>query len=216
MGLRDRLDLGDRGERRLVRILQIVLIGTVLVGLYRRQVSIVVNAGVSLAITFVPGLIEREWDLTVDPVIVLCITVAVTVHAVGVLGPYRQFAWYDQVAHALSATIVAGVGYATARAIDEHTDAVAFPPRFLFVYVLLFTVALGVLWEVLEFAVHGLSDYVGVDAVLVQYSLEDTIVDLVFDLVGAILVALFGTTTLRSVVDTLTARFAGGSSDELQ
>jgi hypothetical protein len=66
--------------------------------------------------------------------------------------------------------------------------------------------AFGVVWEVLEFGTRAATDLVGVEAVLVQYSLEDTIVDLIFDAVGAVLVALFGTQRLQSVVTALTAR----------
>ncbi|SEO92572.1 hypothetical protein SAMN04487948_10810 [Halogranum amylolyticum] len=210
------LRLSPWTTRAATRSMQAAIGGILLVGLWTRNIAVVVNAVLALAVTFLPAILERDWNLPLDAGLTLWITTAVLLHTVGMLGLYGTVWWWDHLTHTLSATIVAGVGYATARAIDEHTDAVAFPPRFLFVYVILFTLALGVLWEVLEFAVHGLSGYFGVDAVLVQYSLEDTIVDLVFDLVGAILVALFGTTTLRSVVDTLTTRLAGGSSDELR
>ena len=76
----------------------------------------------------------------------------------------------------------------------------------LFVYILLFTMAFGVLWEVLEYSARFVTDFVGVEAVLIQFSVEDTIVDLMFDFVGAVLVALFGTPRLQSLVGTLTDR----------
>ena len=206
MGLRDRFDLGDRGERWLVRVLQLVLVGTVLVGLYRRQVSIVVNAGVSLAITFVPGLLEREWNLTVDPVIVLWITVAVTVHAVGALGPYRQFGWYDQVAHTLSATIVAGVGYAGAKAVDLHSRDIEIPSNYMFGFVIVFVFAAGVLWELIEFATGLLAQLVAGNAVLAQYGIDDIVRDLVFNAVGGIVVATLDTPSLGDLARSLAGR----------
>ncbi|SDM99373.1 hypothetical protein SAMN04487949_3100 [Halogranum gelatinilyticum] len=206
--------LSARGQLAASRVMQLAIVGILLVGLWTRNVAVVVNAALSLAVTVLPAVLERDWDIPLDAGLTLWLTTAVLLHAIGMLGLYSSVPWWDHLTHTLSATVVAAVGYTTARAIDEHSDAVYFPPRFLFVYVLLFTLALGVFWEVLEFAVHGLSDVVGIDAVLVQYSLEDTLVDLVFDAVGAVLVSLFGTTTLRSAVDTLTARLAGSSTDE--
>jgi hypothetical protein len=160
----------------------------------------------ALAITFLPALLRRDWDVHLDTGLTLWVTLAVLLHTVGMLGFYVTVPWWDNVTHTLSATIVAGVGYATARALDEHTDAIYLPPQFLFVYILLFTMALGVLWEVLEFGAHALTDLIGVEAVLIQYSLEDTLVDLVFDFVGAVLVALFGTQRLQSLVASLADR----------
>jgi hypothetical protein len=208
--------LSSRTQRFATRGMQVAISGILLAGLWTRNIAVVVNAALALGVTFLPAVLERDWDLPLDAGLTLWITTAVLLHTIGMLGLYGTIPWWDHLTHTLSATIVAGVGYATARAVDEHSDAIYFPPRFMFVYVLLFTLAFGVLWEVLEFAVHGVSDRLGVDAVLIQYDLEDTIVDLIFDTVGAVLVALFGTTTLRSVVDTLTTRLARGSSDEAQ
>jgi hypothetical protein len=186
--------------------MQVLLAGILVLGLATRNIAVTVNAALSLAITFLPALLERDWDVRLGTGVTLWITLAVTLHTVGMLGFYVTVSWWDHVTHTLSATVVAGVGYATARAVDEHTDAVYLPPRFLFVYILLFTMAFGVVWEVLEFGTRAATDLVGVEAVLVQYSLEDTIVDLIFDAVGAVLVALFGTQRLQSVVTALTAR----------
>lgn len=171
------------------------------------SLSVMVNAAVALAVTFLPAIIERDWEIRLNPLLTLWISLAVLLHAVGMLGPYTTISWWDHVTHTLSATVVAGVGYATTRALDEHSEAVFFPTRFLFVYVLLFTVAFGVFWEVLEFAARGAALRLGMEEILVQYGLEDTIVDLIFDSLGAVLVSLFGTGALAPVVDSLAARF---------
>jgi hypothetical protein len=102
--------------------------------------------------------------------------------------------------------LVAAVGYAATRAVDEYSDAVYLPRRFLFVFILTFTLAAGVFWEVLEFFIRLGADFFGAEAILVQYGLGDTMLDLVFDTVGALIVALFGTETLSGVVDALHER----------
>lgn len=186
-----------------VYAMQFAIVGILVTGVFARNVSIVVNGVLALAVTFLPALVSRDWEVRPSPGVTLWITLAVFLHAIGMLGLYDNVWWYDHVTHTLSATIVAGVGYATARAIDRYTDVVYLPRRFMFVFIVTFTLAFGVFWEVLEFFARLGADYFGADAVLVQYGLEDTIMDLLFDTVGAILVGLFGTKTLSSVVDSI-------------
>jgi len=198
----------------VVRLLQLAIVGIALAGLVTRNVAVLVNGVLALGVTLLPGVLERDYSVALSPLLSLWITTAVFLHALGMLGLYESVPWWDHLTHTLSATIVAGVGYATARAFDEHSDAVSFPRRFMFVYVLLFTLAFGVVWEVMEFVARGVAHAIGADPVLVQYGLEDTIVDLVFDAAGAVLVALFGTRPLSTSVEALVARLEGDQSSE--
>ena len=59
--------------------------------------------------------------------------------------------------------------------------------------------AFGVLWEVLEFAIAITADALGTDPILTQYGLTDTLWDLVFDTLGAIVVATWGSAHLNDV-----------------
>jgi uncharacterized membrane protein YjdF len=124
---------------------------------------------------------------------------------------YATLWWYDHVTHALSASVVAGVGYATARAVDEHSEAVFLPPRFMFVFILLFVLAFGVFWEVIEFGLGEAARAVGNRALLTQYGLEDTMLDLVFDTVGAVIVAVWGTAHLTDVAGYIGRRLGARS-----
>ena len=203
----------DLSSYRLVRFLQLVIASIAFVGLATLNAGVLVNGVFALAVTFLPGVLKRDYRLSLSPVLTLWITVAVFLHVLGMLGLYEEFWWWDHLTHMLSATLVAGVGYATARAFDEYSDAVYFPPRFMFVYVFLFTLAAGVVWEVLEFAARMGARLVGVQPVLIQYGLSDTIIDLIFDAVGGVLVAVFGTSLLAGTVETLRARFSRRESE---
>jgi uncharacterized membrane protein YjdF len=120
--------------------------------------------------------------------------------------------WYDHVTHALSSSIVAAAGYITVRSVAEHVEDVYFPPRFTFVFVLLFVLAFGVLWEVIEFGVGGLASLTGSATVLTQYGLGDTMLDLLFDTLGGIIVAIWGTAHLTDLVGSLADRFGSTTS----
>ena len=197
-----RLEASPSGTRhhRLARAVQLLIVAVLLIGLVRRNVPVVVNAAAGLGVTALPAVLRRDFDVPLDPRLGLLITTAVCLHAVGMLGLYETTWWWDHLTHTLSATIVAAIGYTVTRAFDLHSDAVHFPDRFLIVFVLLFTLSFGVFWEVLEFAARGVGEAIGADPVVVQYGVEDTMLDLVFDVAGAAVVALFGVRRLHDAV----------------
>ena len=215
MTVANRRVLSPRVEGIIVRILQLLMVGILLAGLFYGEIGVVVNAGVGLAITFLPGVLKRRFQFTMDIGIVLWISVAMFLHALGTLPfpghgyltPYKAVWWWDHMTHALSSSLVAGAGYATTRAIDKHSDSLVIPARFMFVYILLFVMAFGVVWELLEFYIAVVSELIGIGNVLTQYGLDDTILDLMYNTLGGLLVALFGTAHLAGISDQLAARF---------
>lgn len=217
MKVRERLGISEPAQRRVAWTMEMGLVGLFSIGLYTGSAGVVVNAGVALLVAQLPAVLSRNYGIPLDPALTLWITTAVFLHALGTLvvpgsslSVYATVWWYDHLTHALSASVVAAAGYATIRAIDVHDDRIYLPPQFTFVFVLLFTVALGVLWEVLEFGLSETSRHLGSGHVLTQYGLEDTILDLVFDVLGAVVVGVWGTVYLADVVGALTDRLGDG------
>ncbi|WP_327053533.1 hypothetical protein [Halomicrococcus gelatinilyticus] len=203
-----------RRKGQLARLLQVAMAGILLVGVLRGNAGIAVNAGVGLLVSFLPAVLERNYRITMSVGIVLWITVAMFLHALGTLSlpalgflsPYKSTWWWDHMTHALSSSLVAGAAYAVTRALDEHTEYIAMPPKFMFVYLLLFVMAFGVVWELVEFYVGVASDLVGTGKVLTQYGLDDTILDLFYNTLGGLIVATFGTVHLTDLADQLQLR----------
>lgn len=191
--------------RLAIRALQLVLVGIVGYSLVTLEGKLFVNSAVPLALTFLPAVARRKYGYPMHAGLALLISLAATFHAVGALGPYNATDWYDTVTHALSSTLVAGVGYAVAHGLELHTDRVSFSPRFRGAFIVLFVLAIGVLWELLEFT-SGLAIGLVGEPVLAQYGVDDIVKDLVFNTVGALLVALWGTQLFRRP-----ARALGGS-----
>ncbi|ELZ06809.1 hypothetical protein [Natrialba aegyptia] len=205
--LRSRLDASDQTIRRLSRLLQLALGFLFLYGLLTLDATTITNAGIALAITGLPALLERDLRLPLEPELVLWITGAVFLHALGSAGLYGFLGPWDSLTHAVSASIVAGTGYTVVRAIDLYTDDIYLPPRMLFVFILLFVLAFGVIWELMEFALGFFADWFGSEVVLAQHGITDTIGDLFYDLVGAIVVAIWGSVYLTDVSHRLVSRF---------
>ena len=211
MRVRDRLQVPPTRRRQLTRTLQVLLVGLVFVGVDRANVGIMVNAAVALGVTYLPAVLERDYHIPMDATLTLWITLAVFLHALGTVGVpwwsgtsfYAGLWWWDHLTHTLSSSVVAAAGYATARAFDEHSEAVHLPRRFMFVFILLFVLAFGVFWEVIEFGVSGVASILGFDSVLTQYGLDDTMLDLLFDTLGGVLVAVWGWAYLADVASAL-------------
>jgi hypothetical protein len=218
MAVLDTLRLSQRRQEQLARGMQLTLFGLLFVGLDRGEPSLIVTVSVGLFATFLPALLERDYKIPMDAGLTLWITAAAFMHTIGVVGLpgtdqslYGTIPLYDNVTHALSSSVVAGVGYATVRALDEHSDGIDLPPRFMFVFILVFVMAFGVCWEILEFSIDIVGNATGAGSVgFTQHGLEDTLIDLVFDTVGGVVVAIWGTAYLTDVSDALWARFTDG------
>ncbi|MFB6301060.1 MAG: hypothetical protein ABEH65_12460 [Halobacteriales archaeon] len=210
MKIRDRIGITTRRQRQLTWLMEVSLIGLLFIGFERGNTGIIVNTAVALGVTQLPPLLERNYEIQMDPALTLWITSAVFLHALGTVGLpgselsfYRSVWWWDHLTHALSSSIVAGVGYATVRAFDIHDDRIHIPSQVMFVFILLFVLAFGVFWEVIEFVIGLIAAMAGTGSVLTQYGLNDTMLDLVFDTIGAIIVAIWGTAHLTGVVDAI-------------
>ena len=194
---------GVRTQRRLTRAMQLLLVGIVAWGVLAGHPKAIINGSLALAITFAPAILERNYDIPLDPWLGLWITTAVFLHTMGSAGLYGYFDWWDHLTHAMSASVVAAVGYTAARAIDLHSDEIQIPKRFYFVYVLIIVLAFGVIWELFEFGLDVAAESTGIEMPLSQHGIDDTARDLIFNTVGAAVVAVFGQAHLTGVAETV-------------
>ncbi|WP_256299617.1 DUF2238 domain-containing protein [Haloarchaeobius salinus] len=210
MRVRDRLGIDEAFQRRLTRAMQLTLVGLLFVGVERRNPGIVVNTLLGLGVTQLPSLLERDYDIPLDAGLTLWITTAAFLHALGTVGIpgteatfYRSTTWWDHMTHALSSSLVAAVGYTTVRALDEHNEHIDIPPRFMFVFILSFVMAFGVVWELLEFGIGLVTASLGSDGFLIQFGVGDTMLDLLFNTAGGFVVAVWGQAYLTDVAGVL-------------
>ena len=183
MTLGDTLGLSDSQERLLTRGLQLLLVGAVVFGVVTVRKPIAVSGAIALGVTFLPALLRREYGYSMDAGLVLWITIAVVLHVVGYLGLYGHVMWYDEVAHTVSATVIAGIGYASFRALELHSDAIDVPSTFRAVFIVVFVLAAGIFWEVLEYIFGSL---------VTVYGIDDIVTDMIANATGAVIIAIWG------------------------
>lgn len=192
-----------RAARLLTYVLQVGLVAVLAYALGTGNSRLLANTVPTLAVAAFPLYVRFRYDRSLHPVLALWIVLAAFLHAAGIMGPYRTFGWYDQIAHGVSGALVAGVGYALVKAIETEYDDVVIPENLRFLFIVVFTVSFGVLWEVAEFTLGKLAGGTG-KAALIQFGLDDVVWDLVLDLLGALLVA-FGASGyfdgLRAIID---------------
>ncbi len=186
------IDVTEKSRRIVILISRILLVGIIIFGSYHRNPTVIANGFFSFLLTFLPAILKRDYKIPLGPGSAIGLTLAVLLHAIGTLGPYDSIIWWDDVMHGFTTAIVVLIGYIAVRSVDIHRDDIHLPPRFMFVFVLIFTMAAGVLWELFEFSVAEAVKIMNIDAPLIQYGLDDSILDLVYDMVGGILIAIYG------------------------
>ncbi len=202
-----------RTQRRLTRAMQVLLAGIVVYGVAFGQPKAITNGGIGLFVTFVPALLERNYDIPLDPWLGVWITSAVLLHTLGSTWFYAHVPWWDHLTHVLSATLIAGAGYTTLRAVDLHSDEIQIPSRLAFVFIFVVVLAFGVVWELFEFGLDIVADETGISMQLAQFGLDDTVSDLTYNSVGALLVALFGQAHLTGVAERVRERLFGAPEE---
>ena len=149
-----------------------------------------VNAVFAFLGTYVPAIVERVFDVRFRPWQRIYVGTAMVAHAVGMLGPYDHTPGWDHLTHTLTSSILGGAVFVSARRRGRDPR-----PRVVGVVVIL-----GLLWELVEYLIHATADRLGLEPILVVYSRTDTVLDLAFNLVGALLVLVFGERVLDNLV----------------
>ena len=144
-------------------------------------------------LTLTPLILKRRFDITLPWELSLLIVLALYLHVGGgVLGLYELFyPFYDKFAHLISSVLVAILGLISAVIMDQYVESIKMNRFFVAFFVIIFTMAMGVTWEIGEF----LSDQILLTQA--QHGLNDTMLDLIFDLIGGGVVSILGMIYLK-------------------
>ena len=145
---------------------------------------------VALFLTYIPFVIAKRSRFFIPPG--FQITFLIFVFAALFLGDvsawYWKYWWWDLILHAISGVVLGLIGlfltFTLNRASKIH---VILSPAFLALFTFAFAMAAGAFWEIWEFT---LDRTIGTDAQ--RNSLDDTMWDLVFNFIGALVIAVIG------------------------
>lgn len=176
----------------LSRAMQAGIVGVAIAGAVTGNLTWVPAAVVAFVITEIPSVLRRDLRLVLPAELNLWIALALFLHVVGGFsGFYDSVPGWDHVTHAMSSALVAALGFIMVVVLDKYADSIYLPRPFLAFFIAMFTMSIGVLWELMEYINDQLTGS------RLQYSLTDTMLDLLFDSFAGFVVAAYGAHYLR-------------------
>jgi len=142
-------------------------------------------------LTIIPYVVAYRMNIQLPWFVFLLIALALWFHTAGYVQEYyiRFYPYYDKVAHIVTGTTVALLGFLGVIFLDKYMK-MNLTPIFIVFFTIIFGVALGAFWEMYEFLVDVV--FGGNLAGPMQNGLEDTMLDMIFTLGGSVVVAIMG------------------------
>jgi hypothetical protein len=181
---------------------QSAVLALCLVAIQRENVPAAVNGVAALVLTLVPAVLDIALEIRLGPELPLWIAVAGTLHSLGMLGLYDSTWWWDHLTHTVSAGLVAALIYASVVVTPPNLFGITNASDVAAIVTVGLTLAVGVFWEVLELVARAIGYRYDIPPVLVHYGWRDTLADLVFDTVGALVVVGLELRVFVSIAET--------------
>lgn len=172
-----------------------LLIGVILSIWQGRWLTAVITSAI-IGVTCLPLVLKRRFAVFIPPEFE-ALTI-VFVYASLFLGEvqsyYIRFWWWDAILHVGSGFLLGILGFLLVYILNERADIeLHMRPRFVALFAFMFSVGIGAIWEIFEFAmdqIFGLN--------MQKSGLIDTMWDLIVDTIGAATIALLGWGYLRT------------------
>lgn len=147
-------------------------------------------------LTLVPYVVSKRMNINLPWFVFFLIALALWIHTAGYIQGYYTifYPYYDKVAHLVSGTTVALLGFLGVIFLDKYWKMTLTTP-FIIGFTIIFSVALGAFWEMYEFFIDSV--FGGSLAGTMQNGLNDTMWDMIFVLGGSIIVAILGSFYLK-------------------
>lgn len=163
-----------------------------LYSLHRHEYTWAFACGFSLLLCAIPNMLKRRFDIHLPTELEFLIVLALFLHSGGgALNAYHAIPGWDHITHFTGTAVVALLGLMIMAIIDGYSEQIRFNTPMLIFFVIIFALAMGTVWEMFEFSsdkIFGTHE---------QWSLDDTMWDLIFDMIGGIIVAVPGAFYLR-------------------
>lgn len=152
-------------------------------GEYLFSILLVFSVGLSL----IPSLVERSYRVTLPFELDLLITLSIFLNTFMGEGMnfYQRVRLYDKVLHIYGSAVVGLLAFVVVYTLN-YTRKVRLSLPFIGFFTITFAIAMGAVWEIMEFAVDSLFGKT------TQNGLADTMWDLINDFVGGVITAAVG------------------------
>jgi len=187
----------------LAYLFQFLIAANILIALSLGEYSQVFTGVIGLFLTLVPAITTRRWSITLPWQDNLLIAFLLYLHVAGEIQGYylMYYPYYDKVAHLIAGITVSVLAFVIVLLLDRFSRLNL--SRWMIVgFVVIAAMAMEGFWEIYEWL---FDTFLGTN---LQHGLDDTMLDMIFVLVGSVIVALAGNRYLtrfskEEITDTL-------------
>ena len=198
------LDIADKIQLVIAYILQLTLLSTIIYSiLHQSWLNAFVTTNI-LILTLLPAFIQHSYKvyLPVEFHFASIVFIFAALFLGESHGYYTYFWWWDTVLHTISGILLGLAGFTLVYVLNrEKRSRIFLSPLFIAIFSFGFAVAIGALWEIVEFS---LDTAFGLE---LQHGLVDTMLDLIVDVLGALFISIIGYYYIRSHDSLLINRF---------
>lgn len=200
-----------------IRLITITLLAYSIVGIFLKRsddsqsgdyLFIAINALGLLLASFLPTWINKRFRILV-PELFLRIYLGFVTAAL-LLGEIGQFfvyvSWWDSALHLFSGSLIGVVGFSLLNILNKSPDLeFRLSPGFIALFVFCFSLAVGVIWEIIEFAIDTIAnsnmqrfkDSITGELWFGREALKDTMKDFILNTIGASFISVLGYVDLK-------------------
>lgn len=214
-------DPAERLHRLVLIALQAAMAVEVALLLWRRDLQDALLVAAIMLVTLLPLVLRHR--LSVRMPYAFQILAVVFVFAALYLGSmqrfYVMFPWWDSVLHFSSGLLLGILGFMLIYLLNEDRRIdLSVKPIFMAVFAFTFALALGALWEIVEFVMDlTLGTTMQTPTPGDPSGLTDTMIDLILDATGGVIIAAYGFLYVRqgsrSFISDWIARFVAENPD---
>jgi len=152
---------------------------------------------VAVGLSLIPTLVHRKVHIVVPWEVTFLIALTLFLHIAGYSYYWYVdfYPYYDKFVRMIASMTVALLGFLAVLIIMRISNGLQFKPWHIFFFIIIFTLAFGALWEIWEFTLNSLAGAYMTEPL--QQNNTDTMLDLIADLGGGILIAVLGTLYLK-------------------
>ena len=178
----------------VAHVLRIAIVFFLVVAISNHDLQWTLECISGIIICSVPILLKRVWNFKLPVIIDFLIVFALFLHVGlgGVFDVYYAFPDFDIITHFVSAVLIAFLALIALYLLHEHWEGLFMHTYALAFAVVVITMASGVVWELGEWTSDALF---GLGA---QWSLHDTMTDLLVDTIGGLFMALVGINLIKT------------------
>ena len=160
------------------------------VAIYDRNWEHLGMAVLTLIAILLPSLIEKQFKLDIPSYfeIILVMFVYAAIFLGSLHQFYFKFWWWDKMLHGFSGLILGNIGLFIISYLNSNQNVnIYLSPVFVALFTFCFAVSIGAVWEIFEYSMDKFFGFF-----MQRGSLDDTMIDIVLDTLGALVFALLG------------------------